>query len=164
MKKISKINYFLFQKKHDIVGNNTLFRFQSDLAKFAVNVPGCTFYKKTPEGIRPFLNQQLKFDGERNSKPILNHQKTYLMIVKARVKQMNLTVREYELEKFLTEFNLWFSKEAVKPLKNNFKLFDEITAEMLLNLKIVAIANGGSLTEDEFLDAFKNLKQNIAPD
>lgn len=164
MKKTSKINYFLFQKKHEIIGDNTLFRFQSDLAKFAVMVPGCTFYKKTFEGIRPFLNQQLKCDGEINSKPILNHHKTYLMIVKARVKQINPTVKEDELEKFLKEFVLWFSKEAFKPLKNNFKLFDEITSDMLFNLRIVAIANGGSLTEEEFLDAFKNLKQKKAPD
>ena len=160
MKNQSKIHYFLFEKKHAVIGDNTLFHFQSDLAKFATTVQGCNFYKKSPEGIRPFLSQQLKISNEVNSKPIKNHKKTYLLIVKERAKKINPDLENSsDIEKFLTEFSEWFSKDPIEALPRNLVLFDEITANLLGQLQIVAVANGGSLTEKEFLHALKNLKQ-----
>ncbi len=159
MKKISKIYYFLFQKEHGIIGNKNLFKYQSDLAKFAVNVPDCSFYKKTSDGIRPFLNQQLKPDGDMSSKPIKRHIETYSRIVEARVKGIKPNIKKDELQKFLEEFREHFSKYPIHLPPKEFLLFDEITAELLNSLKIVAIANGGSLTEKEFMSALKNLKQ-----
>lgn len=159
MKKISLIYYFLFKKEHEIINNRNLFKYQSDLAKFATTVPGCNFYKKTPEGIRPFLNQQLKSYREIGSKPIKRHLKTYSLIVTARVKEIKHDITEDELQKFIKEFREYFSKDSAYEAPQEFMLFDEITAELLHSLKIVAIANGGSLTEKEFVQALNNLKQ-----
>jgi hypothetical protein len=161
MKSVSKFFYFLFRKEHKIIGNKKLFRFQSELAKFAVTVDGCSFYKKTANGIRPFINQQLKPEGDLNSKPLKNHRDTYSLIVKSRVKQINQDLTEEDLHLFLVEFSEYFSKDPVKLKEKNFVLFDQITAGLLDSLRIVAIASGGSLTEKEFMSALKNLKQKL---
>lgn len=159
-KKISKLKHFLFHKEHKILKNKKLFRFQSELAQFAITVKGSSFFGKTTEGIRPFLNQQLKVEGDPMSKPIKNHFSSYLKIVEERFKVLKTDIKEDDLKTSLKEFKDFFSKESIYvDDKQDFLLFDEITADILQQLQIVAVANGGVLTEKEFLKSFRNLRE-----
>lgn len=159
-KQISKLNYFLFHKEHKILENKKLFRFQNDLAKFAVKVSGTSFFKKAPESIRPFLNQQLKVDGEVTSKPINNHRKIYFKIVEARLKDLKPDITANDLKIYLQEFNDFFSKEIFvrKHEKVSEMNFGTVTVQLLKQLQVVATANGGALTQEEFIKAIVNLK------
>lgn len=153
---LSKLSYYLFKKDHQIIGNEKLFRFQSDFTKFAITIPNTAFFNKTSEGIRPFVNQQLKLVDDINSKPIRNHFETYSKIVVARFKELRGNITKEELESTLQEFHIYFSKEPIAN-RNEKVLFVEVTVEMLQSLRIVAIANGGKLTQEEFMKAFHNL-------
>jgi len=162
-KNISKLSYFLFKKEHDVLGGQKLFRFQSELAQFATTIKEISFSGKSPEGIRPFLSQQLKVSGNPMSKPIKNHFNTYRQIVEARFKKLKPEITENELKNSLEEFEEFFSKESVHGLGKLPLLFDEISVELLQQLQVVAIANGGTLTQEEFMKALVNLK-NQPPD
>lgn len=164
MKK-SRFYYYLFQKNHEIIGNRKLFKFQTELAILAVKIPETSFFQKNVASIRPFLNQQLKSDGEPHSKPIRNHFNMYSKVVLARFKQLKQNITQDELESILEEFKEFFSKEPVDeegnplpPLKGGGIYFDYVTADLLQSLHIVAIANGGTLTQKEFSKALENLK------
>lgn len=157
-KNISKLSYFLFQKEHEVLNGRKLFRFQSELAQFATKLKGISFSGKTQEGIRPFLNQQLKVENDPMSKPIKNHLRTYSKIVEARFKELNSSITENELKKSLLEFEDFFSKEPFYGFGKPSLSFDEVSAELLKQLHVVAIANGGTLTQEEFVNALVNLK------
>ncbi|MCC6520618.1 hypothetical protein IT403_01375 [Candidatus Nomurabacteria bacterium] len=158
-KNISKLSYFLFQKEHKILENKRLFRFQSEFAEFATTVSSGAFFGKTSEGIRPFLNQQLKVEGCPGSKPIKNHFSTYSVIVETRFKQLKPSLADDELKSLLQEFKEFFNKESFYKHEDKLiLLFDVMTVKLLKQLQIVAVANGGALTQEEFIKALINLK------
>lgn len=157
---ISKIKYFLFKKRHDILGGNILFVFQSEFARFATEVPGNNFFGKEPGGIRPFISQQLQVE-EKKGKSIKNHHESYQKIVLARVNNLRPDISEDEKNDFLSEFSTFFTKEqyiSQDPLKKA-NLFDSIDFKILSELSTVAKAHGGELTYEQFSKYLKNLTQ-----
>jgi hypothetical protein len=155
-KKISKLSFYFFKKKHEVLNWQTLFRYQSELADFAVKVPNGVFYGKESEGVRPFLNQQMKIQNHPNSKPIRNHFDTYREVVKARFLNLNNSIPEEKLLVLLKEFESFFSKSNFEPSSNSR---ESISSLELHQLEIVAKANGGYLTKMQFLRSLINLRR-----
>ncbi len=82
-----------------------------------------------------------------------------MKIVETRFRKLRSNITEEELERSLAEFKEFFSKESFYGLKKEPLLFDVITVNLLQQLQVVATANGGSLTRDEFVKALVNLQK-----
>jgi hypothetical protein len=156
MKKISPLSSFFFKEKHPEIDGNKLFKSQTQLAVLAVKTKNTSFFGKTPNGIRPFINQQMKENASQYSKPIRNHYETYKNILLARIGELGFETTSLLIEKLLKKYDEIFQEHQHKSKKEPFEF---ISAQTLSELAIVAKSFGGKLSFDDFCKCIKNLER-----
>jgi len=123
--KLSPLGYFLLREIHSEVTSTSLFKSQSDLASFAVNVEGTSFSGKCAKSLRPYISQQLSERGKYN-KPVRNHYYVYKKIVSARVKSLS-NIEAKDIEQLLSKFDAVFEEHLSKrDEKVNIKGLDAV--------------------------------------
>ncbi len=155
----SLIYLFLFKKKHEILDNQNLFKFQSDLAAFFVKTQDTRFFGKNTEAIRPFICGQMQIKNKTTSKAIKNHLKDYEKVVIAKAKEIKPDISNDQIDELVQDLRKNFTRENPEYTTTGTEnIFSNISVKTLQELIIVAKANGGSLSYNEFMSSYKNLK------